>query len=311
MKVSIIVPVYYNENNLIPLYYDIKNKFIDKIDFQYELVMVNDGSRDNSYNVMKEIANVDKNVKIISLSKNFGSHSAILCGLANSTGDCAIIKAADLQEPTEILHNMVNSWQNGNNVVLAVRSERDEPFMQTFFSDLYYEITRKIALPNMPKKGFDVYLIDRKVINVLINIDENNSALTGQILWSGFRTGIVYYKRLAREIGKSKWTLKKKFKFVMDTVYGFTSLPITIVMMIGALSIIIGILWTIVLIILKITGNISVQGWTSLLIFNILTFGLTMTTLGIIGEYLWRTFDASRKRPPYIIEDSNLEKNNE
>lgn len=306
MKVSIIIPVYFNEKNLIPLYDDLKSKFIDKIDYQYELVMVDDGSKDKSYEVMKDLSFKDNNIKIIRLSKNFGSHAAILCGLANCVGDAAIVKAADLQEPTEMLHEMIDSWKIGNNVVLAVRTGREESFMSSFFSDLYYEITRKIALPNMPKKGFDVYLLDRKVINVLINLDEKNSALTGQVLWSGFKTGIVYYKRLARTVGKSKWTLKKKIKLVMDTVYGFTSLPISIVMFVGVISILISIIWSIVLVVLKTNGSIQVSGWTSLFIFNLLTFGITMITLGIIGEYLWRTFDASRKRPPYIIEDSNL-----
>ena len=256
---------------------------------------------------MKEIASKDANVKIIHLSRNFGSHAAILCGLANCTGDAAVVKAADLLEPTELLHEMIDSWKIGNNVVLAVRAKRDEPLSQTFFSDLYYTITRKIALPNMPKKGFDVYLVDRKVINVLVASNEKNSALTGQILWSGFKTGIVYYNRLERKIGKSKWTLKKKIKLVMDTIYSFTSLPISMVLMVGVVSLCIGVIWSIVLIILKLRGEISLIGWTSMFVFNLITFGVTMLTLGIIGEYLWRTFDASRNRPPYIIEDSNLE----
>ena len=174
MKISIIIPIYFNENNIILLYEDIKSKFIDRIDYQYELVLIDDGSLDNSYEMMKEIASKDVNVKIIHLSRNFGSHAAILCGLANCTGDAAVVKAADLQEPTELLHEMIDSWKIGNNVVLAVRAKRDEPLSQTFFSDLYYTITRKIALPNMPKKGFDVYLVDRKVINVLVANNEKN-----------------------------------------------------------------------------------------------------------------------------------------
>ena len=121
MKVSVVIPVYYNEDNLMPLYEDLREKFISKIDYEYEIIMVNDGSKDKSYEVMQEIAKKDPNVRIISLSRNFGSHAACLCGLANSTGDCAVIKAADLQEPTELLLEMVESWKSGNNVVLALR----------------------------------------------------------------------------------------------------------------------------------------------------------------------------------------------
>lgn len=305
MKVSLIIPVYYNEDNLRPLYSDLKEKFIDKIDYDYEIVMVNDGSKDKSFEVMEELAERDKNIKIISLSRNFGSHAAILCGLCHCTGDCAVVKAADLQEPTELILDMVERWKKGNNVVLAVRDGRDEPGSQTFFSNLYYWIVRKTALPEMPDQGFDVYLVDRKVITVLENLDEKNSALTGQILWSGFKTDKVYYKRLAREIGTSKWTLKKKIRLVMDTLFSFTSLPITVVLYIGIFSVAIAVIWALVVLISKLTGQIDEAGWTTLFIFNLLSFGITMLTLGILGEYLWRTFDASRNRPVYIIEDEN------
>lgn len=308
MKISIVIPVYYNEKNLEPLYEDIKKKVIDVIDYEYEIVMVNDGSKDESWNVMKKLAAYDSNIRIISLSRNFGSHAAILCGLSHCTGDCAIVKAADLQEPTELVLEMVESWKKGNNVVLAVREGREESKSQTFFANFYYDLVRKTALPNMPKGGFDVYLIDRKVITVLENLDEKNSALTGQLLWSGFRTDIVYYTRLAREIGESKWTLKKKIRLVMDTLFSFSSLPITAVLAVGVGSMVIAIIWAIVVLISKLSGAITVSGWTSLFIFNLFSFGVIMMTLGVLGEYLWRTFDASRNRPPYIIEEDNLEK---
>lgn len=306
MKLSLIIPVYYNQDNLRPLYADIKTKIIDVIDYDYEILMINDGSKDNSYSVMKELANEDKNIKIISLSKNFGSHAAILCGLSNCTGDCAVIKAADLQEPTEMIIDMVNSWKKGNNVVLAVRKDREEKKSQTFFANLYYWMVRKTSFPEMPKSGFDIYLLDRKVINVLKMLDEKNSALTGQILWSGFKTDYVYYTRLERKIGKSRWTLKKKIRLVTDTLFSFSTLPIKLVSTIGFIAFSGSILWAIFLIISKILGVIVVSGWTTLIVFNLFSFGVIMLTLGILGEYLWRTFDATRNRPPFIIEDTNI-----
>ena len=305
MKVSIVIPVYYNEGNLNPLYDDIRKKFIEKIDYEYEIVMVDDGSRDDSYTVMQRLAKNDRRIKIIRLSRNFGSHAAILCGLSNCTGDCAVVKAADLQEPTEILHEMVESWRKGNNVVLAVRSGRDEGRQQTLFANLYYEMVRKTSLPSMPKTGFDVYLIDRKVINVLTALDEKNSALTGQILWSGFKTDYVYYTRLAREIGSSKWTLRKKIRLVADTLFSFSTFPIKAVLVIGAVSFFGSLIWAVLVLIFKLSGLIEVSGWTTLFMFNLFSFGVIMLTLGILGEYLWRTFDASRSRPPYIIENEN------
>jgi dolichol-phosphate mannosyltransferase len=208
-----------------------------------------------------------------------------------------------MQEPTELILEMVRSWENGNNVVLAVRDGRDESKGQAFFANFYYKLVQKTALPQMPDQGFDVYLVDRKVINVLDSLDEKNSALTGQILWSGFRTGKVYYRRLAREIGTSRWTLKKKIGLVKDTLFSFTSLPIAVVLGVGVCSMFIALVWAISVLISKLSGTINVSGWTTLFIFNLFSFGVTMMTLGILGEYLWRTFDASRNRPPYIIED--------
>ena len=307
MKLSIIVPVYYNEPTLWPLYNNLKDKILSRKDLDFEIVMVNDGSKDKSYKIMKEISKQDTRVKIYSLSRNFGAHSAILCGLECCTGDCAVVKAADLQEPTELISDMVESWKNGFNVVLAARKSRPESSVSVFFSNLYWWLVRKTSFPNMPKSGFDIYLVDRKVIDVLKKLDEKNSALTSQILWSGFRTDIVYYDRLERKTGKSRWTLKKKLRLVTDTLYSFSTVPITFVSAIGFLSFLVALLWATVTLIRKLCGKIEVSGWTSLFIFNLAAFGIVMLTLGIIGNYLWRAFDASRRRPPYIIEDDGSE----
>lgn len=305
MKISVVIPVYYNQDNLRPLYADMSAKLLNHDEYEWEIVMVNDGSKDESYVVMKELSEKDKRIKIYSLSRNFGSHAAILCGLSKCTGDCAVVKAADLQEPTEMVLEMAESWQKGNNVVLAVRKDRQEGKGQTLFANLYYWLVRKAALPDMPRGGFDVYLLDRKVINVLMQLDEKNSALTGQILWSGFRTEKIYYTRLQREIGKSRWTLRKKIRLVTDTLFSFSTLPITIVSVIGTLSCFGAAAWAVLVLIFKLLGLIDVSGWTTLFIFNLLSFGIIMLTLGILGGYLWRAFDASRNRPPYIIEEDD------
>lgn len=308
MKVSIIIPVYYNEENLIPLYDDIYEKFIKKTEYDYEIVMVDDGSLDNSFSVMEKLAEKDSHIKIFRLSRNFGSHAAILCGLFSCTGDCAIVKAADLQEPTELLHDMIDSWKKGNNVVLAVREDRKDKISTTFFANMYYRLVRTIALPNMPKGGFDVYLVDRKVIRVLNEMDEKNSALTGQILWAGFKTDYIYYTRLERKVGKSRWTVKKKIGLVKNTVFSFSTLPITLISGIGVISFVISIIWAAIEVICKLLGLIQVSGWTMLFIFQLLSFGLIMLTMGTLGEYLWRTFDATRNRPAYIVEEEGKRK---
>ena len=300
-KLSIVIPVYFNEMNLHDLYTDLKEKVLDKLK-EYELIFVDDGSKDSSYSVMLELQKEDRNIRCIRLSRNFGSHAAILAGLNECSGDCAVMKTADLQEPSEILLEMFDQWKNGFNVVLAVRSDRNEHFIQKFFSNSYYKLMRRFVLKEMPLGGFDCFLIDRKVIEVLRLMDEKNTSLMGQILWSGFKTASIYYTRLKREKGKSRWTLTKKIKLVIDSVLSFTHLPIRVMSVVGLIFFLISVAWSLIIIYLKIFGEIQIEGWTTLMVFNLFSSGLILLTLGIIGEYLWRNFDASRNRPVYIIE---------
>lgn len=302
-KLSIVIPVYFNEMNLDSLYIDLVDEVFSKIDYDYELVFVDDGSEDLSWDVIKKLAKLDNHIKAIHLSRNFGSHAAILCGMVNSTGDCIVVKSADLQEPSYIIHDMVEEWRMGNNVVLAVREAREEGAFQSLFANFYYEITKKLALHEMPRGGFDVYLIDRKVSDVLERLDERNSALTGQILWSGFRTKHIYYTRLAREKGTSKWTFRKKIRLVSDTLFSFSVFPITVVSLVGSISVFGAIVWAILELVLRLIGKIEIHGWTMLFVFCLFSFGVIMFTLGILGSYIWRTYDASRNRPPYIVEE--------
>lgn len=304
-KISIIVPVYYNEENLLSLYADIKEKVLNRLstyDLDYELVFVDDGSKDNSYNILQDLAKLDDKIVLMKLSRNFGEHSALLAGLTKCTGDFAVRKAADLQEPSELIIKMIEKYNEGNNVVIATRADREEPFLQKALSGLYASIMQKLALHNMPKGGFDSFLIDRQVIDVLVNMQEKNTSLMSQILWSGFKTGSVSYTRLKRTAGKSRWTLSKKIKLAIDSILSFSYFPIRFISGIGILSSIAALIASIVIICLKLTGTIDVEGYTSIIILILFCFGVIMFSLGILGEYIWRAFDASRKRPPFIVE---------
>lgn len=157
MKISIVIPVYFNEDNLKPLYADIREKLLQHHEFEWEIVMVNDGSKDGSYQIMQELAREDTRIRIFNLSRNFGSHAAILCGLSKCSGDCAVVKAADMQEPTELVLEMVEKWKRGNNVVLAVRQERNEKRSQTLFANLYYWWSER-PLCRICLKGDSMYI---------------------------------------------------------------------------------------------------------------------------------------------------------
>lgn len=307
-KISIIVPVYYNQDNLLPLYVDLKEKVLMKLNMEYEIIFVDDGSKDKSYEVMQNIAKLDENIKNVKLSRNFGEHSALLAGLSQCTGDCAVRKAADLQEPSEMILDMIKKYEEGNEVVLAVRADREEPISQKAFSNLYAFLMRKLALPNMPKGGFDTFLIDRQIIDLLVKMQERNTSLMSQILWAGFKIATVPYVRKKREIGKSKWTLSKKIKLVYDSLLSFSYFPIKMITMMGFFNFLISLIVLFFIIYKKATGLIDVEGYASIIMIMLMGFGIIMLSIGILGEYLWRTYDAARRRPPYIIEKGDITK---
>lgn len=302
MKISIIVPVYYNHDNLLPLYNDLREKVLNKLSCSYELILVDDGSKDQSYDVIAELARLDSNIIPLRLSRNFGEHAAILAGMSRCSGDCAIRKAADLQEPSELILSMLKKYEEGYNVVLATRSDRDEPATQKACSSLYAYIMRKVALPTMPKGGFDSFLIDRQIIDLLIQMKEKNTSLMGQVIWSGHRTATVPYTRSKRTIGHSRWTLHKKIKLAMDSLIGFSSFPIKLVSFTGFVTFLASLVLLITTICQKLAGIITAEGYTSLLIVLLMSLGIIMLSIGVIGEYIWRIYDATRNRPPFIIE---------
>lgn len=176
-KLSIIIPVYYNEENLRDMYAGLQAEVFGALQCEYEIVMVDDGSGDGSYAIMEELAAQDKHISLVKLSRNFGEHAALLAGLNICTGDCAVKKSADAQEPAKLILNLLKKYEEGNDVVLAVREGRNEPAAQRFFSKCYANMMRKHALSNMPEGGFDSFLIDRKVIDVLVSMDELNTSL--------------------------------------------------------------------------------------------------------------------------------------
>ena len=302
-KLSIIVPVYWNSDTLMLLYQDMKEKILHKLE-EYEIVFVDDGSGDNSWEIMNQIREMDENVRLVRLSRNFGEHAAILAGLSVCTGDCAVTKQADLQEDSELILQLYEKWKEGNKVVLAVRAERDEGAVKKFFANLYYTLMRKLVVKDMPKGGFDCYLLDRQVIEVLLMLDEKNSALTLQVLWVGFKSVRVYFHRKNREIGKSRWTLSKKVKLVVDSMMSFSYFPVRFMSFLGSAYAIAAVIWGIVLVAQKLSGVEDMPGWTSLMVLMLFSFGVIMVMLGLLGEYIWRALDASRNRPPFLIDET-------
>lgn len=303
-KLSVIIPIYYNEKNIPQLYREIEDKLFDRGELQVEVICVDDGSKDDSYRELLRLQERDDRFKVVKLSRNYGSHIAILAGFAHATGDCMTMVAADLQEPLEMIWEMVREWENGHKLVIAVRKDRQETKLQKFFSNTYYKLMQKYALPTMPAGGFDCFLIDKTIRDLLVQMKEKNSSIVGQVLWMGFEPQQIYYVRKKREIGESRWTLSKKIKLFVDSFMAFSYVPIRFISSLGILFALVGFVFALFLIFNKLIFAVPVQGWTTMMITLLILSGVQMMTLGVIGEYLWRAFDETRKRPLYIVEET-------
>lgn len=301
-KLSIVIPVYWNADSLKPLYLDLKKKVLPALD-DYEIVFVDDGSGDNSWEIIRQLKAEDPHIVAVKLSRNFGEHAALMAGLSVCSGDCAVTKQADMQEESELILRMYDSWKNGNKVVIAARRTRKDGAGVVFFANLYYKLVRKHVTDRMPVGGFDCFLLDRRAIGTISQLNETNTSLILQVLWIGYPSEVVYFDRQDREVGQSRWTFSKKMKLFMDSFIGFSYLPIRLMWIVGVLFFIFAVCMGISTLVEYFTVGTPVAGWSSLICVVLMASGLILWMLGIIGEYVWRSFDAARRRPPFIIDE--------
>jgi polyisoprenyl-phosphate glycosyltransferase len=302
MKLSIVVPVYHNELNLpdtIPRLLGLR----EKTSYELELVFVDDGSKDRSFEILlKYQASYPKNILVVKLTRNFGAFAAIQAGFAKATGDCVGVIMADLQDPPELLLEMIKNWEKGIRAVFAVRTERDDPKLSKFFSKTYYSVFRRFAIAGYPKGGFDFVLIDRQVVNDINRIREKNTNIMALIYWLGYEYVTLPYVRKKREKGKSKWNIGKKIKLAIDSFVGFSYFPIRLLSGLGMIFALVSFVYGAIVFYKWWIGKIPVEGWTALMIVVTLAAGIQMIMLGVLGEYLWRGLDQSRRRPAYVID---------
>jgi dolichol-phosphate mannosyltransferase len=303
-KLSVLIPCYFNEGN-IPFTKKalIENEklFPDNIELEY--ILIDDGSKDNTLEQLLLFKDeYPSKVKVVKLSGNFGSYNAILAGLNYASGDCNVILAADLQDPPELIPQMLNYWLKGIKLVIANRQDREESLGQKLFSNTYHLLIRKFALKNIPKGGFDLVLFDRQLKDELLKIDERNTNQIYLLAWLKFDYITIPYVRKKRDIGKSRWTLQKKVKLFIDSFVSFSFFPIRMISIIGLILGIISFVYGIFVIWARLTGLVPLQGWTALMVVLLFVSSFQMMALGVIGEYVWRTLDAARKRPNYIID---------
>jgi len=302
-KISIIIPIYFNEENLpetIPRLLGLKEKLHD---YDLELIFVDDGSKDKSLEILLEHKKKYHSIiKIIKLSRNFGSMAAIQAGLKLSSGDCVGVISADLQDEPELFVDMIKHWEKGTKAVFAVRKDRKDSSQSKISSRIYYHLIRKYALPDFPTGGFDFFLIDKQVVNELNKIQEKNTNVMNLLFWLGYDYVTIPYVRQKRKKGKSRWTLSKKIKLVIDSFIGFSYFPIKLLPSLGIIFAIGSFIYGGYIFYQWAVGNVEIEGWTTLIILVSFIGGIQMIMLGILGEYLWRTLDETRKRPHYVID---------
>ena len=269
----------------------------------YEVLFVDDGSIDNSYSLLSQIQHIGYSHKCIKFSKNFGAHAALRAGILNASGDYITFVYADLQDPLDLIRKLFVLIEQGNSIAWAARNNPPKGTFDSIFSKSYANLMRTYVSPNYPNKGFDVVMFDRKVQLELNNNIESNSSVFLQILDFGFKQEFITYEKKVRLEGKSKWTFTKKIKLLIDSFVAFSYAPIRFVSIIGIFMFFIGVFLSIYIISRKILYNDIVTGWGALSTILLLGFGITNISLGILAEYLWRTLDASRKRPVFIIDE--------
>lgn len=303
-KLSVVVPVYFNEGSLAPLFVelqDVEQKLLE-LDLELELIFVDDGSGDGSFGELIKIKTQRPATRLVKLSRNFGAVHASKTGLQFVTGDCFLVLAADLQDPPLLILDMVRRWQSGAKFVTCVREKRTDPPLSTLFAKVYYRLLRAVVVPNYPDGGYDLALMDRVMLPHMQssgkNINPNVFAF-----WLGFKPDVIPYERRKRIHGKSRWTFRKKLKFFLDTMLGFSIVPLRLISLTGIVVSVASLIFVIFVVINGILGRYDVPGFATLASIISFLLGLVICMLGVIGEYVWRIFDEINRRPEAVIEE--------
>jgi|KBSSwiStaDraftv2_1062776.scaffolds.fasta_scaffold27126_6 dolichol-phosphate mannosyltransferase len=305
-RLSLIIAAYNEESNLPVLYERIAKLDWRALGVEVELIFVDDHSKDRTLEVLRDLASKDPRIKWLRFSRNFGSHKAFTAGLEQASGEAAVILAADLQDPPETIPQLLEQWRAGAKVVWAVRGDREGEALHTkFFAQVYYALMRRYAVAEMPETGADFLLMDRVVLEALKQSPERNTSLLALVQWMGFKQAQIVYTKQARLSGVSQWSLAKRLKLAVDSFVSFSYAPIRMMSGFGFLFALLGFLYALFLAVRRIFFGAPIEGWTSLICVVLVVSGVQLVMLGVLGEYLWRTFDESRRRPRYIIEASH------
>lgn len=298
--ISVITPAYNEEANL-PILYDRLCAVFDCAGIEFEWIVVDDKSADSTFAVISELSEKDGRVKGLSFSRNFGSHQAIRCGLDHSTGEAAVVLAADLQDPPETIPALIERMDVGADIVWAVRAKREGEKKRTILlANTFYNFMRRVTNLDLPPSGADFFLLRRNVIEALGNCRENNVNILFLISWLGFRQDEIFYTKKARLHGETGWTFRKRIKLAIDSMISFSSLPLRCMSLLGLITSFTGFLYALYIIVDAYMGT-PITGWPSIMVTILLAGGVLMMMSGVLGEYIWRILDEAKGRPSYIV----------
>lgn len=300
---SIIIPMY-NEEAVVKACYMELTHTMKQYQWEYEFIFINDGSKDKTLLLLKEIAKVDLAVKVIDFSRNFGHQLAVTAGLSECSGQAAVIIDADLQDPPYVIKEMVDKWQQGYDVVYAKRKKRKgESFFKKISAKIFYRLLNSLSEIEIPMDTGDFRLIDRKVVEAFKQMPERNRFVRGMMSWIGFNQTYIEYEREERYAGVTKYPLKKMLHFAADGIVGFSTKPLKLVRRLGSITILVAIILAIYALSSKFIFRSVVTGWTSLMIAITFFSGVQLLSIGLLGEYIVRVYDESKNRPLYFIKE--------
>jgi dolichol-phosphate mannosyltransferase len=299
---SVVSPAYNEEQNL-PLLHERLVRALGGLGIDWEWIVVDDHSQDRSFEAIGALARDDARVRGIRLARNSGAHAAVVCGLDHARGDCAVIMASDLQDPPEAVPALLAQWRRGAQVVWAARDGRAGETSRTIgLSRAYHFLMRRVVgIREMPATGADFFLLDRRVVEAFRRFGESNANIFALITWMGFQQASIVYDKEARPHGRSGWSLEKKLKLAVDSITSFTYLPIRAMSYVGFTVAVLGFVYAGVVVHNALLGH-PVEGWSSLMVAVLVVGGVQMLMMGVLGEYLWRALDESRRRPRYLVE---------
>jgi len=302
-ELSIIIPVF-NEQAVLPALIERLRSLVARLTpLVTEVILVDDHSSDTTPQILKDVCQTDTRFRYARLAKNSGSHVAVLAGIAQARGGCAVFLAADLQDPPELILQMLDLWRAGHHIVWAVRGERrGVSRIDVFLANTFYRLLNLLGEVNLPPRGSDFALLDRKALDALLQSAGSDPSIGGEIARLGFSSTQIAYTKEKRAAGGSKWTLKRKLKAFADAFVSFSYAPLRAMSYLGIVCSLLGFAYAVLVIVLRLLTRTPVQGWSSLIVVVLVLGGVQMMMLGILGEYLWRTLEAARHRPAYFLE---------